>query len=441
LLSILLIWTSIVVLGTIGIWNRESRRRAAEEALQKSHDQLGDWAEELKRREEHLEELVEERTAELRVLNRSLQQEIMERKEAQKGLQASTDRFRILLETLPQRIFLKNKEFVYLYCNESYAQNLDIRPFEIFGKTDYDLYPREMAERHLEEEERIFNSGKAEEKEERYLRHGQEVVIQKILLPIKGENDDASNLLGIVWDVTEKIRLESIAEAANIMTNIGYIFAGIRHEIGNPINCIKITLSVLKKKMDTFPVATIHEYIDRAMTELFRMEYLLKTLKNFNMYENPDLQNMPMKSFLERFLALAANDFEKEGIMIRSLIQPEAAWGYADPRALQQVLLNILSNASNALAGREKGEIAFHVLKEDGLIKIRVTDNGCGMSKEQQKDLFKPFRTTKAGGTGLGLVIAKKMLTGMNGTIEIVSQEGEGTTVDISIPEGKDEHS
>ncbi len=81
------------------------------------------------------------------------------------------------------------------------------------------------------------------------------------------------------------------------------------------------------------------------------------------------------------------------------------------------------------------------MLKAEGLIKIRLTDNGCGISQEQQKELFKPFRTTKAGGTGLGLVIAKKMLTGMNGTIEIWSREGEGTTVNISIPEGSDEHS
>ncbi len=440
-LGILLTWIFIVFLATLGIWNREVRRKAAEEALQKANGQLRDRAEELRKHEVHLAELVEERTAALRASNRSLQQEINERKEAEKFLLASANKFRTLLETLPQRIFLKNKNSVYLHCNENYAQDLDIRPYEIFGKTDVDFYPRELAERHLEEDRRILKSDKAEEIEERYLRRGQEVVVRKILLPIKNEAGETSNLLGILWDITEKIRLESIAEAANMMTNIGYIFAGIRHEIGNPINSIKITLSVLKKKMDAFSPATIHDYIDRALAELSRMEYLLKTLKNFNMYETPEIQNISMNSFMERFLALVADDFEKEGIMIRSRIEPEAVWGYADPRALQQVLLNILSNASNALAGKEKGEIAIRVLKAEGLIKIRLTDNGCGISQEQQKELFKPFRTTKAGGTGLGLVIAKKMLTGMNGTIEIWSREGEGTTVNISIPEGSDEHS
>ena len=249
--GLFLTWILIVSAATIAIWNRETRRRDAEKALHHSNEQLQMRTEELRRHQEHLLKLVDERTAELTAANRSLQQEITERKEAEKSLQASTNRFRTLVETLPQSIVLKNEDSVYLYCNENYARNLNIRPNEVFGKTDYDFYPRELAERHMEEDKRVLNSGQAKETKERYLHHGQEVVIQKIILPMKNEEDGTSLLLGITWDITEKIRLESIAEAANLMNNIGYIFAGIGHEIGNPINSAKMTLSVLKKKIDT----------------------------------------------------------------------------------------------------------------------------------------------------------------------------------------------
>jgi signal transduction histidine kinase len=76
-------------------------------------------------------------------------------------------------------------------------------------------------------------------------------------------------------------------------------------------------------------------------------------------------------------------------------------------------------------------------MKVEDMIRIRVIDNGCGISEEQQKHLFKPFRTTKQRGTGLGLVIAKKMLAKMNGTIAMITHPDEGTIVDITIPEAR----
>lgn len=246
---------------------------------------------------------------------------------------------------------------------------------------------------------------------------------------------------GYIWifvqDVSEKVRLESIAEAVNTMENIGYIFSSIRHEIGNPINSIKMTMSVLKNNLEKFPKDTVAAYVDRVLTEIGRVEYLLKSLRNFNLYENPQRQRVKMDSFVENFMALVADDYKQKGIKLRTIIHPRAEWAYVDPRALQQVLLNILSNAADALKGREEPEIDIGVLRLNGRIKMLVADNGCGMTEEQQKHLFKPFYTFKTEGTGLGLVIVKKMLAQMNSTIEIKSYENAGTLVTISLPEGE----
>jgi len=237
--------------------------------------------------------------------------------------------------------------------------------------------------------------------------------------------------------VTEKLRLESIAEAVNTMDNIGYIFSGVRHEIGNPVNSINMILGILKAKLDTLSKESIREYVDRTMTQVSRVEYLLKSLKSFNMYETLDIRDVQIASFMEKFLPLVKEDFAKNGISIETRVSPEAMWVSADARALQQALLNVLTNAADAFAGRENPTISINVWKIMSMILIQVKDNGCGMNEEQLKDVFRPFYTTKSQGTGLGLVIARKMLTKMNGTIEITSEKDAGTTVNIFLPEGK----
>jgi len=255
--------------------------------------------------------------------------------------------------------------------------------------------------------------------------------------PVRSAEGKIMNYVAIKRDVTEKKRLESLAEAANLMDNIGYIFSGIRHEIGNPINSIKMTLTVLNASLETFDRETVQEFLERSLNEVARVEYLLKALRNFSMFETPRVQNLRIDTFFKKFLSLVAADFKSKGINIETLPVAWAMKGLVDPRALQQVMLNLMTNAADALTIRENPRIAIDFNKAGGYIHVKVIDNGCGMSPEQRKDLFKPFFTSKAGGTGLGLVIAKKMLSEMNCTIDIDSQMDVGTTVTISIPEGK----
>ena len=241
----------------------------------------------------------------------------------------------------------------------------------------------------------------------------------------------------LIRDITESARLESIAEAVNAMENITYIFSGIRHELGNPINSIKMTLSVLKKNLGRYSRDTVHQYVDRTLAEITRVEYLLKSLKSFSMFENPSIQNIDLSEFMDLFQALVGKDLEKNGITIEIILSLNAQWVRADSRALQQVMLNLIANAADSLEGRENPAITITTQKKNNVIWLCVEDNGVGIPADDQKNLFKPFYTTKSNGTGLGLVIAKKMLAKMNSRIGIESREEIGTKVTISIPEGR----
>ncbi len=254
--------------------------------------------------------------------------------------------------------------------------------------------------------------------------------------PIRNAGGEVVSYVFIKRDITEKLRLESVAQAVDTMNNIGYIFSGVRHEIGNPVNAVIMNLSLIKAKLGTVDQAAIEKYVDRALESCEKVEYLLRNLRSFNLYEKPDLHSLAMTDFMGKFVSLVSEDFENKGIAINSFVDPVRV--YADARVLQQILLNLFTNAADALQGREKPAISVTVSQADDMVRIRVHDNGGGIPEERMKELFKPFQTSKAHGTGLGLVIVKKMITLMTGTVEVKSSDGRGTTVDVLLPAGRD---
>jgi signal transduction histidine kinase len=242
----------------------------------------------------------------------------------------------------------------------------------------------------------------------------------------------------LLRDVTDKVRLMSIAEAVNTMDNIGYTFSGIRHEIGNPINSIKMTMSVLRRNLDRFPSDVVHEYIDRTISEIGRVEYLLKSLKNFSMFETPEIKPLDLLVFIEKFVQLVKSGLDKEPIRLQLEIPTDPVWVAADARALQQAMLNLLTNATAAMEDQPDPLLVISVQRRSKFVTVKVRDNGRGISREDQQHLFKPFYTTKVLGTGLGLVITRKLLAQMGCSIEIFSTEGSGTTVSIFLPWAKE---
>lgn len=121
---------------------------------------------------ESLEQQVTERTTELTKVNEELRKEIAERREAEEALRTNESKYRLLLENLPQKIFYKDKNSVYVSCNQNYAADLSIKSDEIRGKTNYDFYPRTIAEKYRADNKRIMKSGRTEEIEENYIKNG-----------------------------------------------------------------------------------------------------------------------------------------------------------------------------------------------------------------------------------------------------------------------------
>ncbi len=237
----------------------------------------------------------------------------------------------------------------------------------------------------------------------------------------------------LLRDITDKERLESVAQAVESMNNIGYVFSAVRHELGNPVNSVKAALSLVRENLDTYPRETVRDYLDRIASEMSRVENLLRSLKSFSLYETPDVQRVDLCAWVHDFAALVSTEAANRGVAFEVECGPSCI-AACDPRALQHVLLNLFANAADALHGRHAPRIRASISAADGLVWIRFEDNGAGMSEDQMRNVFKPFHTTKESGTGLGLVIARKLLARMGGTIHVESRPGEGTTFVMTLP-------
>lgn len=321
------------------------------------------------------------------------------------------------------------------YCNPAFGEILGYSRQEILAQSQAQIMSANFMTIHVREIMPLIAQGRPWQGLFTQTRKdGSEFMAEATVSPVLDLSGRASHVVMALRDVTEPRRLRAIAEAVNTMENIGYVFSGIRHEIGNALTSLKMAIGILSKNLETYPRETIVKIIEMATKEVSRMEDLLKSLKNFSMYESLKPERVAVNQFLTKVRMLALEDFGRRGIAIETDFDSPEIEAWLDPRALQQVMLNLLANAADALQGKPDARIRLVTRKEAGRLEIRVEDNGCGMSRDQIKNLFKPFYTSKPQGTGLGLVITKNIMIKMGGDIAIDSERGRGTTVVLQLP-------
>ena len=140
--------------------------------------------------------------------------DISDRKRIEAELRQSEKRHRELVENLPQRIFQKDTQSVYVSCNNNYAEDLGIAADEIVGRTDFDFHPRELAEKYRADDRRLMDAGQIEEIEESYVKDGREIVIQTVKTPLTNDAGQVTGILGIFWDITERKQAEAELRAS-----------------------------------------------------------------------------------------------------------------------------------------------------------------------------------------------------------------------------------
>lgn len=371
--------------------------------------------------------------------------DITERKRAEETLRISEHKYRLLLENLPQRIFYKDKNSIYISCNENLARDLHIKPDEIAGKTDYDFYPKELAEKYRASDKRVMKSGQTKDREEEYIKNGRELIIHTVRTPIRDEKGDIIGILGIFWDITEKVALQREAIRNRHLVALGELATGIGHEINNPmtgiINCAQILSNKSKEGSKERDIA------QRIIKESDRVINIVHSLLSFARIEDRIEKKsiVSIQEVLSDTLILAEAQLRKEGIKIKVDISPNLPRIHVYPQQIQQVFLNIISNARYALNQKypeAHDDKILEILGEEipinncPYVKITFHDHGIGIPANIIHKVLDPFFTMKPRhkATGLGLSISHSIIKDHGGEILIESVEGEFTKVIIVLP-------
>ncbi len=375
---------------------------------------------ELEKHRHHLEELVENRTRELRRQTHALQ---------------------ALIDNLPHMAWMKDSEGRFVAVNRIFAASVDHRMENLLGKTDWDIRPRAVAERYREEDRQVIAKRQPMTIEESGILIP-DSLYEVFKAPIFDADGSVLGTVAFARDIKPQREMEDElarrAEAAEIATRAKTAFlANMSHEIRTPMNAIIGLTYLLRQtplsqdqrerlsRIDSAAqhlLSIINDILDLSKIEAGRMEL--------------DIRNFSLNELLNPMRSILGNQAASKGLTIEVETQNMPQWLKGDPTRLRQALLNYVGNA---VKFSEQGVIYLRccMLEEnkDGLIvRFEVQDSGIGIAEQHMAGLYEVFAQTdisttrQYGGTGLGLTITKRIANLMGGEVGAESVLGQGST-------------
>ena len=229
-------------------------------------------------------------------------------------------------------------------------------------------------------------------------------------------------------DITEFKALERKFYESQKLAAIGQLSAGIAHEVRNPLSSIKMSLQILEKRMK--PKGNDSKRFQIAGREVGHLEKLVNDILIYARPSDPMKKPSDIEKIIGHALAMAEKSVSDKHIRVETVLAEDLPSLNVDPAMLEQAFLNIYHNAIDAM--EDGGKLSISTRQTNDRVLVEVTDDGCGISKEDIPHIFNPFFTKKSYGTGLGLTQIKKIMDLHRGTIEISSEEGQGTSVVVA---------
>ncbi|MDN7226138.1 ATP-binding protein [Planococcus sp. N064] len=244
--------------------------------------------------------------------------------------------------------------------------------------------------------------------------------------------DEAGNVVAtsiISRDISYQKEAERLIVQAEKMKLAGEIAAGVAHEVRNPMTVISGFVQMMHNDLD-YPYK---DYTKLIQSELERINLIISEFLVLAKPQASEAKRISLRQTLEDIFVLFGPELNRQGIQFIKHWEKDDFDVRAEDHQLKQVLINLIKNSIDAI--ERQGEITLHIENfDDGFVSLRIRDNGVGIPEEVMARIFEPFYTTKATGTGLGLIISQKIIREHGGSLEIDSQEGNGTTATILLP-------
>lgn len=364
-----------------------------------------------------------------------------------------------IIAKMPGHIYWKNKEGIYLGCNDLQAKNLGFKdPSEIIGKTDFDITKNhDMAKKYRDNDLKVMNSRQSICIEEEVLILGKPAIVVSEKVPLKKDSGEVIGVLGISQDITElKLTQEKLKKMEGQLHGMALISASISHELRTPLATIKMTSASLQDFMGTL-IATYKKYRDSDDTVEYISDDALNLLNDGldRIQRASDTSSQIINMMLTNLISQEENIIKhdlcsiKECVMesIREYSYPlgsplkinaaniEDFNFYGDNQLIRHVLFNLMKNAFYFIEKSGKGEIIIWTESNENSHVLYFKDTSQGIPVEQLPKIFDKFYTQDTHrGTGVGLAFCKLVMERIGGSISCESEYGNFTTFILKFP-------
>jgi signal transduction histidine kinase len=246
--------------------------------------------------------------------------------------------------------------------------------------------------------------------------------------------------VGVLADLEASERRKVTALTASVnqaekLAALGTLAAGIAHEINNPIGVITSRVELMRLDADAHQLPKqVRDDLDVVHRQAGRVARITQGLLSFARKSTRQRTAVDLNQIVEDTLVLLEHPLTRDGVTIVAARAPRLPPISGDPNALQQVLVNLVTNARDAIAGPGTIEVGTEASPDGRQVRLSVRDTGRGIPREALPRIFEPFFTTKPHGTGLGLAISYGIVRDHHGTIDVDSRPDHGTTFTVTLP-------
>jgi PAS domain S-box-containing protein len=249
--------------------------------------------------------------------------------------------------------------------------------------------------------------------------------------PLK-EEGEVIGAIEISRDITEDINMQKAMMHQEKLVSIGRLSAGVAHEINNPLTTILTTTMLIQE--DLSPEDPNYSELETVVNETLRCREIVTNLLEFARQTQPRKGSYDINTIVHESVVLTQKQAAFKDVRLSERLTPDLPMAELDKGQIQQSLINLILNAIEATAAGGEIVVESGMKPDSNRIVLKVSDTGEGISKENLARIFDPFFTTKESGTGLGLAITYGIIEQHNGSIDVESKPGAGTTFTVKLP-------
>ena len=376
----------------------------------------------------------------------SYSRDITKRVQAEIELEAKHNLLRTLIDNLPDCIYAKDAQARKIMANPADLKNLGCKTeAEAIGKSDFDLFPKEVAETFFLDDQAVLKGQPVINREEKVvLPDGETRWLLTSKIPWR-TNGNIIGLVGISRDITDRKNLEEQMVNARRMESLGRLATGVAHDLNNILAPILISIELLRKKLHD---ADYLKMLAKTEANVHRGADIIKQMLWFGRGLTGQREPVNIQQLVGDIARFSSETFAKS-IKVETQIAPDLWTVTGDSAQLYQALMNLCINARDAMPAGGTLTIAARNLPADAVfsanpeavpgpfVVLEARDTGCGVAPELLDKIFEPFFTTREVGHGLGLSTAQSIAKSHHGFIKTESRPGHGATFRIFLPAEK----